>query len=77
MSFKHLLAALATLAFSHGNAAELTLERLVADPPLQGRVPRQAEISPGGGFVSYLRPSAEDSEQLELWAQPSHGGVPK
>ena len=77
MSFKHLLAALATLAFSHGNAAELTLERLVADPPLQGRVPRQAEISPGGGFVSYLRPSVEDSEQLELWAQPSDGGVPK
>ena len=77
MSFKHLLAALAALAFSHGNAAELTLERLVADPPLQGRVPRQAEISPGGGFVSYLRPSAEDSEQLELWAQPSNGGAPK
>ena len=77
MSFKHLLAVLAVMAVSHGNAAELTLERLVADPPLQGRVPRQAEISPGGGFVSYLRPSAQDSEQLELWAQPSNGGAPK
>ncbi len=77
MSFKYLLAAVAALAFSSGNAAELTLERLVADPPLQGRVPRQAEISPGGGFVSYLRPSVEDSEQLELWAQASAGGAPK
>ena len=77
MSFKHLLAMLVALAFSVGNAAELTLERLVADPPLQGRVPRQAEISPGGGFVSYLRPSVADSEQLELWAQPSNGGTPR
>ncbi|CAN5291836.1 S9 family peptidase [soil metagenome] len=77
MSFKHLVAALALLFSGAANAAELTLERLVADPPLQGRVPRQAEISPGGGFVSFLRPSAEDSEQLELWAQPSSGGAPK
>jgi len=80
MSLNHLLAALiylSALAFSNGNAAELTLERLVADPPLQGRVPRQAEISPGGGFVSYLRPSVKDSEQLELWAQASSGGAPK
>ena len=77
MSFKHLLATLAAMAFCNGNAAELSLERLVADPPLQGRVPRQAEISPGGGFVSYLRPSAADSEQLELWAQPTNGGAPK
>lgn len=57
--------------------AELPLERLFADPPLQGRLPRQAELSPGGGWVSFLRPSAQDSEQLELWAQPAAGGAPR
>jgi dipeptidyl-peptidase-4 len=55
----------------------LSLERLVADPPLAGRLPRQAEISPGGRWVSFLRPSQADSEVLELWAQPSDGGAPR
>ena len=36
----------------------LSLERITADPPLAGRLPRQAEISPGGQWVSFLRPSA-------------------
>lgn len=70
-------AVIAALACSGGAAAELTLERIVGDPPLQGRLPRQAEISPGGAWVSFLRPSAEDSEQLELWAQPTGGGAPR
>jgi len=55
----------------------ITLERLTADPPLAGRVPRQAEISPGGRWVSLLRPSQADSEVLELWAQPAAGGEPR
>ncbi len=55
----------------------LTLERLTADPPLAGRLPRQAEVSPGGQWVSFLRPSQADSEVLELWAQPSSGGEPR
>lgn len=55
----------------------LSLERIVADPPLAGRLPRQAEISPGGRWVSFLRPSQADSEVLELWAQPSAGGEPR
>ena len=55
----------------------LSLERLTADPPLAGRVPRQTEISPGGRWVSFLRPSQADSEVLELWAQPSAGGAPR
>ena len=46
----------------------LTLERVFGDPPLQGRLVRQAEISPDGAWVSYLRPSETDSDQLELWA---------
>lgn len=57
--------------------APLSLERLTADPPLAGRLPRQAEVSPGGKWVSFLRPSQADSEVLELWAQPSAGGEPR
>lgn len=55
----------------------LTLERITADPPLAGRLPRQAEISPGGQWVSFLRPSQADSEVLELWAQSAAGGEPR
>lgn len=55
----------------------LTLERITADPPLAGRLPRQAEISPGGRWVSFLRPSQADSEVLELWALPAAGGEPR
>ncbi|MBB3294428.1 dipeptidyl-peptidase-4 [Mitsuaria sp. BK045] len=55
----------------------LTLERVFGDPPLQGRLVRQAEISPDGAWVSYLRPSETDSDQLELWAQPTAGGAPR
>ena len=55
----------------------LSLERVFGDPPLQGRVVRQAEISPDGAWVSYLRPSESDSDQLELWAQPAAGGAPR
>ncbi|WP_077033587.1 alpha/beta fold hydrolase [Pelomonas sp. KK5] len=65
------------LAGSVAHAADISLERITSDPPLQGSVPRQAEISPGGGWVSMLRPSAQDSEQLELWGQPSAGGAPR
>jgi len=57
--------------------SSLTLERITADPPLAGRLPRQAEVSPGGQWVSFLRPSQADSEVLELWAQPSGGGEPR
>jgi dipeptidyl-peptidase-4 len=55
----------------------LSLERITADPPLAGRLPRQAEISPGGRWVSLLQPSQADSEQLELWARPTAGGAPR
>lgn len=55
----------------------LTLERIHADPPLAGRLPRSAAISPGGRFVSFLQPSAADSQVLELWAQPLPSGAPR
>jgi dipeptidyl-peptidase-4 len=65
------------LAQSPAALPAISLERLYADPPLAGRLPRQAEISPGGAWVSFLQPSAQDSEQLELWAQPAAGGAPR
>ncbi len=52
----------------------ISLDRLFSDPPVQGRIPRQAELSPAGHWVGFLRPSAADSEELELWAQPATGG---
>ena len=81
MNLKLLPVAVLTAIFSvigmPASAANISLERIVNDPPLQGSLPRQAEISPGGGWVSYLRPSAQDSDQLELWAQPASGGAPR
>ena len=70
-------AASAPIATTARDVVPLTLERVFGDPPLQGRLVRQAEISPDGAWVSYLRPSETDSEQLELWAQPAAGGAPR
>ncbi|RZL37502.1 MAG: S9 family peptidase [Rubrivivax sp.] len=76
-----LVSACATSAALAQTPELLTLERLTADPPLAGRLPRQAEISPGGQWVSFLRPSQADSEVLELWAQSTDpkqaGGAPR
>lgn len=66
-------AALAAATAAAAAMPGLTLERIASDPPLAGRQPRQAEISPGGAWVSWLQPSAADSEQLELWAQATDG----
>lgn len=65
---------LALLAQAPAFAADITLERFVSDPPLAGALPRQVEVSGGGGWISELRPSATDANQLELWARPLKGG---
>lgn len=72
-----LLAAACATSAALAQPSALSLERLTADPPLAGRLPRQAEVSPGGQWVSFLRPSQADSEVLELWAQPAAGGEPR
>jgi len=72
-----LLAVACVTSAAVAQTSPLTLERITADPPLAGRLPRQAEVSPGGQWVSFLRPSQADSEVLELWAQPSAGGEPR
>jgi dipeptidyl-peptidase-4 len=56
---------------------ELTIERIYSDPPLHGRPPISAEISPKGNWVSYLRASDADSEVSELWGQPLPHGTPR
>jgi dipeptidyl-peptidase 4 len=59
------------------NLVPIDLARIHADPPLAGRLPQAAKLSPGGRYVSYLRPSAADSEVLELWAQALPAGAPR
>jgi dipeptidyl-peptidase-4 len=61
----------AALTATASAPAELSLERIHADPPLAGRAPRAAALSPSGAWVTFLQPSASDSEVMELWAQPS------
>lgn len=64
-------------AFAQSAPAAISLDRLFSDPPVQGRLPRQVALSPAGQWVGFLRPSADDSEELELWAQPAAGGTPQ
>jgi dipeptidyl-peptidase-4 len=59
-----------------GAAAELTLDRIFSDPPLDGRAPTGLMLSPGGAFVSYLKPNEADSEVLDLWGQRLPDGKP-
>jgi len=62
------------LCAAAASAADITLERIVSDPPLAGGLPRSVEFSTGGTWVSELRPAEADSKQLELWARPVAGG---
>jgi len=71
---------IATAAAAAGDDAPLppiSLERIHAEPPLQGRLPIAARMSPAGRFVSYLQPSAANSEVLELWLRPLPEGQPR
>ena len=58
------------LAANVGAFTPLPLERIQAEPPLAGRAPMQAKLSPNGRYVTFLKPSADDSEVLDLWARP-------
>lgn len=68
-------AALAVVAAA-ASFAPLPLERIHGEPPLSGRAPVQAKLSPGGKYVTYLRASSTSQEVLDLWAQPLPGGAP-
>ncbi|MGV6800976.1 MAG: DPP IV N-terminal domain-containing protein [bacterium] len=49
-------------------AAELTLERLVASPSLNGPSLRGLQLSPDGRYVTYLQGKENDFRQMDLWA---------
>lgn len=66
--------AIAAPAKTPANAAELTLERVFADPPLGGRQPIAIKLSPDGAALAYLQANAEDSEVLDLWGRRLPGG---
>ncbi|MFP4277179.1 MAG: DPP IV N-terminal domain-containing protein [Wenzhouxiangella sp.] len=46
---------------------DLTIERIFASPDLTGASLRQAELSPAGDRVTFLRASEEDRDRLDLW----------
>ena len=56
---------------------ELTLERINADPPLEGRAPMSLGLSPDGRFVTFLKPNDKDSDVLDLWGAALPAGVPR
>ena len=47
---------------------DLTLERIFDDPDLSGAAPQALKFSPDSKYISFLKPSAEDFERLDIWA---------
>jgi len=47
--------------------SRLTVERLLADPPLSGTLPQQPALAPDGSYLCYLRAADDDRERLDLW----------
>jgi dipeptidyl-peptidase 4 len=56
---------------------ELTLERIFADPPLEGRTPMALGLSPDGRFFTFLKPNDKDSDVLDLWGAALPDGTPR
>ena len=53
---------------------KLTVERLFSDPPLFAEAPRNLQMAPDGGCISYLQAAQDDRERLDLWrADPDTG----
>ncbi|MEH0165006.1 DPP IV N-terminal domain-containing protein [Paucibacter sp. JuS9] len=72
-----LAASVSPLVAAPAATDELTLDRIYADPPLAGRLPRAANLSPAGQWLTFLQPSEADSEVMELWGQPLPAGKPR
>lgn len=58
-------------------AADLTIERMVGDPALAGLTPRAVKVSPDGRRVGFLRGSAQDQHQLDVWSYDIADGALK
>ncbi len=53
---------------------KLTVERLFSDPPLFADEPRNPQMAPDGGCITYLQAAPDDRERLDLWrADPATG----
>jgi dipeptidyl-peptidase 4 len=46
---------------------KLTIERIFADPSLNGPSPRALKVAPDGSRVTYLKEKASDFQKLDLW----------
>ena len=70
-----LLLAAITLGLSMtATAAELTVERLFADPPLAGPSLRGLKMAPDGSRVTFLRGRDDDQNRQDLWAYDLQSG---
>lgn len=49
------------------DAPELTIERIFASPDLSGPTLRQAELSPAGDRVTFVRGREDDRDLMDLW----------
>jgi dipeptidyl-peptidase-4 len=49
------------------HAERLSIERIYADPDLNGPSPRALKIAPDGSRVGFLRGREDDQNQLDLW----------
>lgn len=56
-------------------APALTLERVFANPPLAGTLPRALALSPDGAHIAYLKPRADDQLRTDLWVQRTGDGA--
>ena len=63
-----LLCAAAIAIGAPAMAAKLTIERIYADPDINGPSPRALKIAPDGSRVTFLKGRDSDQNQLDLWA---------
>lgn len=54
---------------------KLTIERIFDDPSIMGPSPRGLKFSPDGKRVSFLQPSPDDFEVLDLWEYNIEAGA--
>ncbi len=55
------------LVNTHSQAEDLSIERLVASPALEGPTARGVKISPDGSRVTFLQGKADKQDQQDLW----------
>ncbi|MFN3370395.1 MAG: DPP IV N-terminal domain-containing protein [Sphingomonadaceae bacterium] len=74
---RHALAAVLLLLASpvRAEAPALTLERLFANPPLLGALPRALTVAPDGRHVAWLAPRADDQLRFDLWVRNLETGA--